>query len=228
MSAFPLPCQVFCTKALPACGTCPLAPQCEYAQQGGRRLAEGDAAPPAAAAAPTLAEQPAQAARVDEAPATPVPVEHAKAAAPEPAAPDTPPRVEAARPHGRSSPQAKQQGARAAAAPPLPDIEDSLGASCTSPAVAVAPASAAAAPAMQSAISAAAAGSEVQEGQCEPPVSRAVTLTQAMRDAAVQRILSGGDSRPSHGPSAASKAERLAWYAIHIYRRSKECPPQHL
>ena len=216
--------QVFCTKALPACGACPLAPQCEYAQQGGRRMAEGDVAPPAASAAahsPGLTAQAAPAVSpAVAAPAKQTSADTGKSGPAEPAAPDTPPRLETARLHGRTSPQAQQQGLGPFAAPPLPDIEDSLAGSCGPTAAVTEPAGPA--PAVQAASSAVSPQPASQhEQQCEPPASRPAAMTLAARDAAVQRILSAGDSPLTEGPAAAPAAERLDWCAMHTFRSSQ-------
>ena len=212
--------QVFCTKALPACGACPLAPQCEYAQQGGRRMAAGDAALSAANAAavpPGLASQAAPATVPTSAAAaastTPMAADTGKPEPTEPAAPDTPPRLEAARLRSRTNSQAQHQGSGLFAAPPLPDIEDSHAGSCGT-ATATAP-PAGPAPAVQAATGAVLPQPAPQhEQQCETPGARAAAMTQAARDAAVQRILSAGDSPLTEGPEAAPAAERLNWCAL--------------
>lgn len=220
--------QVFCTKALPACGACPLAPQCEYAQQGGRRMAEGDVAPSAAggaAAYPTHTAQAAPAALPSlaavAASATSTAAGTPNSGPAEPAAPDTPPRLETARLRDCTSPQARQQDLGPFAAPPLPDIEDSLAGSCVQTAKATA-LPAGAAPAVQAASSAVSPQPASQhEQQCEPPAARPAALTQAVRDAAVQRILSAGDSPVTEGPAAAPAAERLDWCAVHTFHSSR-------
>ena len=206
--------QVFCTKALPACGACPLAPQ------GGRRMADGDAPTAAAGAAvfpPGLTAQAAHAAMPTLAavvsPAEPIAADPAKSGAAEPAAPDTPPRLEAARLRSRTNFQAQQQRLGLFAAAPLPDIEDSFAGSCGATATATAP-PAGPAPAVQAASGAVSPQPVPQhEQQCETPGARPAAMTQAVRDAAVQRILSAGNSPLTEGPEAAPAAERLDWCA---------------
>lgn len=178
-------------------------------------MADGDAPTAAAGAAavpPGLTAQAAHAAMptlaAAAASAPPVAADTGKSGPAEPAAPDTPPRLETSRLRGRTSPQAQQQGSGPFAAPPLPDIEDSLAGSCvpTAPATALSAVQAASKTALPQAAS-------QPEQQSELPAARPAAMTQAVRIAAVQRILSAGDSPPTEGSAAAPAAERLDWCA---------------
>lgn len=183
-------------------------------------MAEGDAVPFAAAAAAASPEVTAQAADAAEpgsaagahSPAAPVTSEPAKSAATEPAAPNTPPRRETVRLKGHANLRGRQQALGFSDVPPVSDIEDSLMGGCSLLAGSLEPPASAEAASVQPASSAAPASPQVQqEQQCGSPAARPVAVTQATREAAVQRILSAGDSRPTEGPAAASAAETLAW-----------------
>jgi hypothetical protein len=183
-------------------------------------MADGDAPTAAAGAAAVSPELTAQAAHAAMptlaaagASATPVAADTGKSGPAEPAAPDTPPRLETSRMRGRTSPQAQQQGLGPFAAPPLPDIEDSLARSC------VPTAAATTVQAASSAVSPQPASQHDQQG--EPPAARPAAMPLAARDAAVQRILSAGDSPLTEGPAAAPAAERLDWCAMHTFQSSR-------
>lgn len=204
---------MFCTKALPACGACPLAPMCEYAQQGGRRLVEADPLPSATAgpgsAAPTALATPLRRAAATKAAACP-----AVAAYCEPAAPDTPPRVETAKRPRSGSPAPLQRSA----AQLIGDIENSATPSCALDGTAASLAAATPASAIQAAgdtgLHAAGTPSRANQDQPTPAARIVLAPTQEARAAEVQRILAAGDSRTAEGPAAASGPEQLTWWVL--------------
>ena len=219
--------QVFCTKVRPSCGACPLAAKCEYALQGGPRLAEaaeppqplGGAAaaepdPPLAAAAAAGHAQAAAGA----AGATPAAADTA-AAADEPAAvPGPAGTTQCGGLPGSAGvgagPSVHTAAAAAAAAgsaagvgrtQPVPDIEDAVTAACGGSGGGAGSALTEGVAADGTAV-AAAAVQPLQEQHNVP------AWTQEARSAEVERIVAAGECRLADAAGAApTAAEKLCW-----------------